>query len=188
MKRSDRGGELLRRYRKGDSDALRELIELYGASLTLFINRYVNNISIAEELTADTFCEIVLNSGRFRGEASLKTYLFTVAKNKSVDYIRRESKYGYVPIEDVDYELCEARQLEEWVVKDEQQRELMRAVNVLPEGYRSVLHLLYFEELSYEQIGRILKKSAKQVKNLAYRARQALKAELERRGFVYEEL
>jgi len=105
-----------------------------------------------------------------------------------VDYIRRESKYGYVSIEDVNYDLCEARQLEEWIVKDEQQRELMGAVNVLPEGYRSVLHLLYFEEMSYEQIGRILKKSAKQVKNLAYRARQALKAELERRGFVYEEL
>jgi len=188
MIRSDRGGELLERFKNGDSDALRELIELYGASLTLFIQRYVNNMSIAEELTADTFCEIAVNPSKYRREASLKTYLFTVAKNKAADYLKKQRKYKYVPIEDVAYELCETRQLEEWVVKDEQQRELMTVLNELTEDYRSVLYLLYFEELSYEQIGIILKKNVKQIKNLAYRARLALKGELERRGFVYEEL
>lgn len=173
---------------EGNGDALREIVEKYGAGLMLFINRYVNNLSIAEELMEDTFCELVFRRGAYKGESSFKTYLYTIGKNKAVDYIRKSAKYGVVPIEDVAAELRELTLLEDMVIKDEQSRELWSAMNGIGEEYRSVLYLLYFEEMSYDSMGKVLKKSVKQIKNLAYRARKALKGELERRGFVYEDL
>ena len=136
----------------------------------------------------DAFCDAVMSLKRFRGEADFKTYLFAVGKNKAVDYVRKCSKYGFVPLEDVENELCELSLLEDRVIKDEQSRELLSAMDGIKDEYRSVLYLFYFEELSYAEIARVLKKTSRQIKNLAYRARLALKGELERRGFEYEEL
>ena len=58
----------------------------------------------------------------------------------------------------------------------------------LNEDYRQVLYLSYFEDFNNGQIAKIMKKSTRQVENLLYRSKQALKKELEREGFVYEKL
>ena len=62
------------------------------------------------------------------------------------------------------------------------QETLRTALNGLREDYRTILHLLYFEELSYEQAAKVMKKSRKQIDNLAYRAKLALKVRLEKEG------
>ena len=188
MKEIDYTDAIFTRFLNGDGDALRELLSLYGAKLVLFINRYVNNLSVAEELMEDTFCEIVLEPKRFRREATVKTYLFTIARNKAIDYVRREKKHSSLPIDEAENMLADELHLEDRVIKDEQKRELLSAMKAIPEEYSSVLHLLYFEELSYAEIGLIMKKTVKQIGNLAHRARLSLKGELERRGFVYEDL
>ena len=188
MNAYDVGCNLYSRYTAGDSDALRELIEHYAPSLLLFINRYVNNLSVAEELMEDTFCDLVIKKHHFKGEGSFKTYLFAIGRHKAADYMRRRSKYGFEPIEDIEAELRDIRSLEEMVLKEEQEKALWRAMDDINDDYRSVLYLFYFEELSYDEISKILKKSKSQIKNLVYRARQSLKVQLERGGFVYEEL
>ena len=53
--------------------------------------------------------------------------------------------------------------------------------------YRTVLYLLYFEQMSYDEVALVLKKNPKQIKNLAYRGKQALKSIMEQGGFSYEE-
>ena len=66
------------------------------------------------------------------------------------------------------------------------QRNVRSAMDNIKSDYSVVLELLYFEEMSYEEIGHVLKKSNKQIKNLAYRARLALKEELVKVGVDYE--
>ena len=62
---------------------------------------------------------------------------------------------------------------------------LYRCLTRIKEEYRQVLYLLYWEECSYEEISKILIKSKKQIANLAFRGKQALKKEMEREGFEY---
>ncbi len=186
MREKDGGALLYEKYLKGDGDALRELVESYAASLILFINRYVNNLSVSEELMEDTFCDIVIKRMHFKGESAFKTYLFAIARNKAADYIRRASRYGFVPIEDAEREITQLHSLEDAVIKEEEKRALWDAMEKLNEDYRAVLYLVYFEELSYDEAGRVLKRSRSQMKNLVHRARVSLKEKLEEGGFVYE--
>lgn len=186
MRDTDSGNALYERYLAGDEAALGELVECYSASLVLFINRYVNNLSVAEELMEDTFCDVVMKQKHFKGESAFKTYLFAIGRNKAADYIRRASRYGFVPIEDAEREITLLHSLEEAVVAEEEKRALWRAMDKLNADYRAALYLIYFEELSYDEAGRVLKRSRPQMKNLVYRAKVSLREKLEEGGFVYE--
>ncbi len=65
------------------------------------------------------------------------------------------------------------------IIEDEQRKVLHVEIDRLHPDYRHILHLLYFEDLSYSDAAAILKKSVKQINNLAYRAKKALKAAIE---------
>lgn len=188
MSEKDGGAVLYERYIKGDGDALRELVESYAASLVLFINRYVNNLSVAEELMEDSFCDIVMKHGRFKGESSFKTYLFAIARNKAVDHVRRRARMDVVALEDVERELVSGSSPTDAVIREETQRELWVAMDKLNADYREVLYLIYFEGLSPDEAGRVLRRSRSQMKNLVYRAKASLREKLEEGGFVYEGL
>ena len=78
--------------------------------------------------------------------------------------------------------------LESSYIKEERKITLHRVMMHLSPDYRQVLWLVYFEDLSNAEAGAIMKKNRRQIENLLYRAKQALKSELEKEGFVYEEL
>ena len=78
-------------------------------------------------------------------------------------------------------------QLVEKYCKEEVEKAMLRLLSELKEEYRIVLYLLYFEEMSYEEVGRIIHKNKKQVTNLAYRAKQTMREALRKEGFEYEE-
>ncbi|MBR4932898.1 MAG: sigma-70 family RNA polymerase sigma factor, partial [Clostridia bacterium] len=109
-----------------------------------------------------------------------------IARNKAADYIRRASRYGSVPIEDAEREITQLQSLEEDVLLEEEKRALWDAMNKLNADYRAVLYLIYFEELSYDEAGRVLKRSRSQMKNLVHRAKASLREKLVEGGFVYE--
>ena len=73
-------------------------------------------------------------------------------------------------------------------IKDEQNQNLQKALKKLKKEYSDVLYLIYFEEMSYEEAGIILKKSSKQIKNSVFRAKNVLKEIMLKEGFQYEEL
>ncbi len=182
------GAALYKRYLDGDGDALRKLVEEYAGSLVLFINRYVNNLSASEELMEDTFCDIVIKHGHFKGESTFKTYLFAIARNKAVDHVRKLSRMGVVPLEEAEREVMSDFSPTDAVIREETKRELWAAMDKLKADYREVLYLIYFEGLSPDEAGRVLKRSRSQMKNLVYRAKASLREKLEEGGFVYEGL
>ncbi|MEE1139013.1 MAG: sigma-70 family RNA polymerase sigma factor [Acutalibacteraceae bacterium] len=175
----DNGESSYRRFLDGDESAFGEILDMYSENLIFFINRYVNNVAVAQELSEDVFVEILLHKRRYNFKTSLKTYLFTIGRNKAVSYLRRcvrrpECAYEYIENE------SDRRNIEDEFIKKERERELHRAINTLNDDYKTVLHLIYFENMNYEQTAAVMKKNRKQIENLAYRARQALKKELER--------
>ena len=176
----DNGASSYRRYLEGDQSAFDEIIMAYRESLTLFINGYVRNISTAEDIAMEVFAELIFHKRRYNFKSSLKTYVFSVARNKSIDHLRRNKKYS--DFEANEKYFSELQDLTENVIKKEEQRAVHKALDDLKEDYRTVLYLIFFEDLSYDEIAKVMKKNKKQIDNLAYRAKISLRDRLEKEG------
>lgn len=173
----DNGARCYQRFLAGDEDALEEILDLYNRKLILFINHVVNNLSEAEDLAAEAFLDLILKKPHFRQESSFKTYLFSIGRNKAMDFLNKQSRYKRIPLDDV--QLGEQNLMLDELDWDEQQKALLRALDALRPDYRDVLHLLYFEEMSYREAASVLKKSEKQINNLAFRAKNAIRSTMQ---------
>ena len=184
----DRGAASYQRFIDGDNSGLAELVEMYNDSIVFYINGFVNNVFVSEDIAADTFVELIIRKNRYKNDYMFKTWLYKIARNNAIDYLRKQSRWKLNPIEDFENDLADNETLENTVLKSEQNKQLHNAMKTMHNEYRDVLHLIYFEDMSYDEASTILGKSYKQVKNLVYRAKQALKMTLEKEGFIYENI
>ena len=184
----DNGASSYRRYLDGDDTGLTEIIRDYKDGLTLYINGYVNNIFTAEDLMEDTFFKLAIRKPRFSGKSSFKTWLYAIARNIALDYLRKNSKIEKTPIEDMNNYIVEEVNVEKEYLIKEQKITLHRTMRKLKSEYFQVLYLVYFEGFTNEEIAKIMKKNKRQIENLIYRAKGTLKSELEKEGFEYEKL
>ena len=83
----DKGAEAYRRFLAGEDNALEQVIDLYKDSLIFFLMQYVKGMDIAEELTEDTFVALAVKRPLFRENAKFRTWLFTIARNKALNYL-----------------------------------------------------------------------------------------------------
>ncbi len=168
------GTECYRRYLNGDEKAFDDLMDEYHDGLILFINKIIGNYSVAEELAADTFVELIIHKKRFLGNSDFKTYLYSIARHKAIDFVRKDAKKKIVTPDELP-ETQSEEQIEEMFIEDDAKRALHRAISKLSEDYRAVVYLIFFEELSYENAAKVLGKSKKQIDNIVYRAKSTLK-------------
>lgn len=181
----DVGSSMYRRYLDGDEAAFAEIEKLYLEHLTYFIHRYVNDIEEAKDIAIDCLAELVAHPHRFKFQTALKTYLFSIGRNKAINYIKRRNRVTMVDLDEVEKSL-DYVSIEEEVLADERKRTVNEAVAKLPEEMRIAVHLVYFEDQSYEEAARIMKKSKKQIYNLIYRAKVELRSILGKDGeFLY---
>ncbi len=182
----DNGAGSYRRFLDGEDDGLTEIVEEYKDGLILYLNSYVGNLYVAEELTEDTFFRLITKKPKFSGKSTFKSWLYAIGRNVAVDYIRHNSKQIAAPIEDIANYRSEEYCLERSYIKNEEKNAVYNALTELAPDYRNVLWLVYFEDFSNREAAMILKKSDRQIKNLLYRAKQSLKSILEKEGFHYE--
>lgn len=181
------GKRYYQKFLSGEEAALAEIIRIYKDGLMLYLNGYVNDLSLAEELTEETFVKLVVKRPRFFGNASFKTWLYTVGRNIALDHLRRLRK-THLSLEDCPEVADEEQDLERSYLQEEERLLVHRTMKLLKEEYRQILWLLYFEGFTHKEAARILKKTTHNVETMAYRARKALKAKLLEEGFVYEKL
>lgn len=184
----DNGAGSYRRYLDGDDREIAEIVGDYKDGLILYLNGYVNNIFLAEELAEDTFFRLITKKPKFSGRSSFKSWLYAIGRNVAVDFLRRSARLVHTPAEDMERCLREEESLEQSYIKEERKIIVHKALSELTADYRTILWLVYFEGFSNQEAATVLKKSDRQIKNLLYRAKQALKAKLEKEGFLYEEL
>ena len=180
------GESSYRRFLAGDKEGLRDIIAEYREPLILYLNSLVQNIHIAEELAEDTFFEIASKRPEFSGKSTFKTWLYSVGRNIAAKQYRKSSKALIIPLESQEY-LADEENIENNFIKSERDRMLHRSLHKLKQEYRQVLYLTFFEEMTNEETALIMKKSKRQVENLLYNAKKALKNELERSGYEYED-
>ena len=184
----DNGASSYRRFLSGDDEGFSEIVREYRDGLQRFLSGFVGNPDTAEELTEETFFRLLIKKPRFRGDASFKSWLYAIGRNVAVDWIRRRRKELSLTDELRDAIPDDSADPERLTWAEERRRLVHRAMRTLPAEYRQVLLLSYYDGLPNREIARVLRKNGRQVSNLLYRAKQSLKTELEKGGFVYEEL
>lgn len=170
----DNGASSYRRFLDGDESAFDEIMQELFTGLVFFVNRYVHDVHAAEDIAIDAFSDLIVHKHRYNFKVTLKTYLFTIGKNRALDYIRHRKVIDSAQIYETDISEDE-KTLEETVLADEQKRIINAAVSQLPEDMRIVIHLIYFEDMTYEQAAKVMKKNTKQIDNLLYRAKKELR-------------
>lgn len=185
----DRGTEYYRRFREeGDESGLAELIREYKDGLILYLYGVVGDLSAAEELAEDCFVLLGTRKPKDKGKASFKTWLYAIGRNLAIDHLRKRKRKRDVPLEDAP-ELADGEaELERAYLREERKIAVHRAMRLLKPDYRQALWLLYFEDMSHKEVAAVMKKSVHATETLAYRARAALKNELEKEGIVDENL
>ena len=183
----DNGASSYRRFLDGDDKGIAEIVENYKDGLILYLNGYVNNVFIAEELTEDTFFRLLIKKPRYSGKSTFKSWLYAIGRNVAIDFIRHNSKQLNTPIEDMENYLSEEQSLERSYIKEERKIAIHKALSKLSVDYRTVLWLVFLEGRSNKEAAIVLRKNDRQVRNLLYRAKRSLKSKLEEEGFVYEE-
>ncbi len=171
---------LYEKYLGGDEKAFEQLMVFIYKDLIFFINRYVNDIYTAEDLAEDTFVKLLENKKRFdSSRSSLKTFLFTVGKNLALDYLRKNKKtaFSLSLSENTDIP-SEELELADYIIKKENSRLLYSAVKNLPPLESKVIHLLYFENMSYKEISKILEIPVKTLYELSRAAKEKLEKKL----------
>lgn len=178
----DRGASNYRRFLDGDESAFDDIVNEYRMGLIMFINRYVHDIEASEDIAIDVFMQLVIHRRRYNFKVGLKTYLFMMARSRAIDYIRHEKKFTMVEYSEEYEQLTDFFGLEDTVLDRERREVVGKAVEKLPEKMRLAVYLVYFEGMSYKDAAKVMKKTAKQVDNLLYRAKLELRSILGKEG------
>ena len=178
----DNGASSYRRFLNGDENAFDEIMKELFDNLVFFIDRYVHDIHAAEDIAIDAFSDLVVNKHRYNFKVTLKTYLFMLGRSRALNYIKHRKVINFVELTEADNISAEQETLEEIILEDERKRIVNNALNSLPDDMRVVVHLIYFEDLSYDEAAKVMKKNRKQVDNLLYRAKKELRIILGKDG------
>ena len=184
----DNGASSYRRFLNGDDDGLVEIIKNYKDGLMLYINGIVCDLHTAEELTEETFVKIVTKKPRFSGKSSFKTWLYAIGRNVSLDFLRKRSKLREVSSDECANISGDEKEIEKIFLKEERKILVHRTMCRLKPEYRQILWLIYFEDFSNKDAAKVMKKNVHNIEMLATRARKALKQELEKEDFIYEDI
>lgn len=178
----DKGAEAYARFLSGDDSGLCEVIEEYRNSLMFFLMRYVCSESTAEELCEDTFYTLVMKRPAFSESAAFRTWLFTIARNKALNYLRSSAFRKSVPLEEAEGLFC-PDSAERRLLEQERYRALYGAIDRLPQKQRDLVFLVYFENMKAAEAARVIHKTPRQAVNILFRARKKLRDILEKEGF-----
>ena len=176
---------LLRRaLDENDQQAYAELMSLYRDSIFYMLMRMVKNKDDAEDLTLMTFGKAFRYLDKYTPKYAFSTWLYRIALNNSIDFLRMKNNMPQYFEEDlytsnttsiVDQSEDNMQRTPEEEIIDKQRLQLLRAaVSELPEKYRKVIELRYYEDLAYEEISERLGLSLSNVKIQIMRAKQML--------------
>ena len=171
----DNGASSYRRFLDGDENAFEPIMKELFRGLVFFIDGFVHDTHAAEDIAIDTFSDLIVHRHRYNFKVSLKTYLYMIGRSRALDYIRHRKRLDTAELSEARGIADETAALEKKVLADEGKRQVNAAISKLPENMRVVIHLIYFEEMTYEEAAKVIKKNRKQVDNLLYRAKKELR-------------
>lgn len=169
--------ELIASYLNGEETALSLLINRHLKAVYNFVYRLTYNKENTEDIVQETFFKVWKNLKKFRQGENFKTWLFTIARNTTIDFLRKKKEYVFSDFENseggnyVADSLADTEPLPDALVEQlEKSKMLEELLSKLTPLYREVLILRYNEDLTFEEIGKVLGKPLDTVKSQHRRA------------------
>jgi RNA polymerase sigma-70 factor (ECF subfamily) len=176
--------ELIFRFQDGDVYAFEEIVNRYKDPLMNFVFRFLGDMSEAEDIVQETFLRVFRNKRAYRKIAKFSTWIYTIAGNLAKTELRKRKKRNLHSItelgyEDKDYEISDDTLNPEKKTSSRMFDEILqREIQQLSPKFREVIILRDIQELSYEEISKILKVPLGTVKSRVNRARLRLQERL----------
>ncbi|MBQ8210069.1 MAG: sigma-70 family RNA polymerase sigma factor [Clostridia bacterium] len=181
----DNGAGSYRRFLDGDESAFDDIMHAYFDSLVFFLDRYLHDTGAAEDIAIDAFSDLIVHRHRYNFKVTLKTYLFMIGRSRALNYIKRRNRFRTVELSEVENELADRHSPEEQIFTSELNKKVNDAIEELPDEMKIAVHLVYFEDLSYDEAAKVMKKNKKQIDNLLYRAKNKLRTILGEEAELY---
>ncbi|MDD5750396.1 MAG: sigma-70 family RNA polymerase sigma factor [Candidatus Pacebacteria bacterium] len=163
---------LAERYLKGEEGALEVLIKRYLKPIYGFVYKNVGDGEAAEDITQEVFVKVWKNLKKFDRQKSFKSWIFTIAKNASIDFLRRRRT---VPLSTVEEFLSEKSDFAGEIERKSIADGFKKTMKSLSPGYRAVILLKHEAGLSFREISGELGEPLNTVKSRYRRALAALK-------------
>ena len=177
----DADEDLIKQYLEGDINTLKILIDRYTPIIYNFSMRFVG-VDNAPDIVQDTFIKVWKNLKKFDiNKAHFKTWLFTIARNTITDYFRKKKSIVFSDLDGVEGESFtdtiedDAILPDEAIQKIQDSDSLNELLSRLPENYKSVLVLYYQEDMTFDEIGKVLNKPLNTIKSQHRRALEQLR-------------
>jgi RNA polymerase sigma-70 factor, ECF subfamily len=171
-------------WQTGDPAAFARLVEAWQARVARFLARLVDDPDCVQDLCQEVFLRIYLARSRYREQATFSTWLFQIALNVARDAGRKRVAWRLVNPQEV----AENRPADLECEQEELIRALDEAVSSLPAPLREVLVLRHYENMTFEDIGRLLGAPATTLKSRFAVALERLRRHLKQRGYSHEEI
>lgn len=170
--------DLVRALALGRPEAFEEIVERYEKPLINFIVKYVDDRAAAEDVFQETFVRVVRSIGDYEPRAGLATWIFTIARNLSLDHLRSRKRRREAPIDGTNVIAMPAAAPAP-DAREEAER-VREAVQRLSPPKREAVVLRFFSGLSYEEIGRMVGAPTGTIKFRVHEAMRDLAALLKR--------
>lgn len=176
---------LMAQIKDGDEVAFERLVTLHQRAVIGTVAKMLSNHADAHDISQQVFLRVWKSAGRYRPEAKFTTWLFTITRNLVFNEMRRRKRRPESSLEEAeeDYHIGmpddEHRQPDAESLQAELEKVIDKAIQSLPEKQRMAVVLRRYEDLPYEEIGRVLELSIPAVKSLLFRARSQLREKLE---------
>jgi RNA polymerase sigma-70 factor (ECF subfamily) len=146
--------------KKDINKGFRLVVKRYSSKLYWHIRRIVIIHEDADDALQNTFINAWRNISNFRSESSVYTWLYAIATNEALALIKKRTKNAALSLNDLGSYFTNSNEGNSWFDGDEAQIKLQNAILQLPEKQRIVFNLKYFDEMSYEEMSRVLNTSA----------------------------
>jgi len=150
--------ELLELFRKGDNPnyAFNLLIRKYQKQVYWHVRRIIIDHDDSNDVVQNTFIKAWKNLDGFREDAQLYTWLYRIATNESINFLKQKRSWFFIPLKDVESQLVNTLLNDPYFNGNEIQLQLQKAILTLPEKQRIVFNMKYFEGIKYEDMSVIL--------------------------------
>jgi RNA polymerase sigma-70 factor (ECF subfamily) len=176
------GGKTLSNVKQ---QVITEWYSQYSKSIFSYILLMIHEHQLAEDLTHETFIKAYKKYDSFKGDSSPKTWLFSIARYTTIDYVRKRKPVSY--LKELFSLKTDKDPLPDEVVQiKENSRELFDALRQLKKSYRDVIILRKLKEFSIKETAEILNCSESKVKSTLNRAIPALEKQLLKEGYLHE--
>ena len=169
--------DIIRKFKNGDQEGLRMLFDLYYTPLCVFAYKYFDSYEKAEDVVQEAFINLWEKERMIEFTGSIKSYLFSIVRNNSINQVRKDSKFRFEEIENQAFDIIEDKF--ENQLLEERRENLYKEIAELPTQCKNVFEAIAFDKMKYAEVAKEMDISINTVKTHYSRALKQLRGNLD---------